>query len=106
MTAVFTNNENNDDDGGGESYLSSDITKLHEQLQRIKSIISSMTLRCWSTVRQFTTNAATLQIRPKEEESDGIVQKNIDIPSAILGASITGMIWLVVTIVIPGMKGN
>jgi len=106
MTAVFTNNENNDDDGGGESYLSSDITKLHEQLQRIKSIISSTTLRCWSTVRQFTTNAATLQIRPKEEESDGIVQKNIDIPSAILGASITGMIWLVVTIVIPGMKGN
>lgn len=86
MTAVFTSN-----------------TKLHEQSPRIKSIILSTTLYCWSTVRRLTTNAATLQISSKEE-SDGIVQK-VDIPSAILGASLTGMIWLIVTIVMPGKNG-
>lgn len=96
MTAVSTNN----DDGGGGKYLVSDITKLYNQSLQIKSIVSNG----WSTVRRFTANAATLQISSKEE-SDGIVQK-VDIPSAILGASLTGMIWLIVTIVMPGKNGN
>jgi hypothetical protein len=100
---VSTNN-NDDDDDDGRSFLSSDITKLHEQSRRIKSIISSMSLHCWSTVRRFTTNAKTLQIRPKEE-NDGIVQK-VDLPSAILGASVTGLVWLIVAIIIPGKNGN
>jgi hypothetical protein len=102
ITPVSTNN----DDDDGRCYFSSDITKLHEQSQRIKSIISSTTLHCWSTVRRFTTNAATLQITSKEgEEDDGIVQK-VDIPSAILGASVTGLVWLIVAIVIPGKNRN
>jgi hypothetical protein len=56
-------------------------------------------------VRRFTTNAATLQITSKEEDDDGIVQK-VDIPSAILGASVTGLVWLIVAIVIPGKNRN
>jgi hypothetical protein len=102
ITPVSTNNDDEDD---GRSYLVSDITKLHEQSQRIKSIISSTTLHCWSTVRRFTTNATTLQITSKEEDDDGIVQK-VDIPSAILGASVTGLVWLIVAIVIPGKNRN
>ena len=75
--------------------LCSDIAPS-EQPRNRSSILSSS--RYWSTLRQFATNELSRIIR-----ADRIT--NVDLPSAVLGASVTGIAWLIVAVAMSG-KGS
>jgi len=54
--------------------------------------------RYWSTLRQFATNELS-RIIPADRIT------NVDLPSAVLGASVTGIAWLIVAVAMSG-KGS
>lgn len=68
---------------------SSDISKCHKESQQISSIIPS-SARGWSTLRRFTNNVVSTKIVQVD-------QMKVDLPSVVLGASITGIAWLIFT---------